>query len=102
MTSPSEQKAKTNRPNLLAQIPIVLALDTAKMNGAPEGMVMFRKGAVSYGTLDVHGIIGISSITRKQIIEDMDCYLGDEEVYNSLPEKLLQQITDDILWGEYD
>lgn len=64
---------------------------------ADQGAVKFRKNAGHGITFSIHGRPGISDLTGKPTVEDMEVWWGDVEVTNSIPESLMQEWVEEAL-----
>jgi hypothetical protein len=60
-------------------------------------VVAFRKSAAHKFTFCIYGRIGVSDLDGKQIIEDIEVWLGEYEVTNAISDALIQEWTDAIL-----
>lgn len=61
------------------------------------GNIAFRKTSGHGITLQIYGTIGTSDLTGKPVIEDMQVMLGDSDIYDALPEALLQELEEACL-----
>lgn len=76
------------------------ALQTgSKISGGFEAdkTTCFRKNSATGITISVYGTFGISDLTGKETIEDMEVWLGDGEITNGLSEAFLQSLVEACL-----
>lgn len=71
--------------------------DAMRTNEPQDKLSTFRKNSAVGITIRVFGTFGISDLTGKETIEDMEVWLGDGEITNGLPEDFLQSLVDACL-----
>ena len=59
--------------------------------------ICFRRNAKHSVEVDITGRVGHSDLTGYPIIEEMTIYLGREDITNSVPERILQDLEANIL-----
>ena len=73
------------------------ALNYPEASPQESKLVRFRANAATGVTFRIYGTRGISDLTGKPTIEDMEVWWGDIDVTNQIPESLMQEWSDKAL-----